>query len=420
MPSLTELQDKRMRLVTQAREALDEISANTDESRSAELNERHDNIMAEFDTLEALIKKEERFAEIQARVDEVRENRRPRQDGRTDEVDPEAPTYRGVFAKIICGTNPYDLSAEERALLRKGEVNFNAESRAQTVGTAAAGGYTVPVELANELVKSMLAWGPMYDDNVARVINTPSGHTIKLTTVNDTASTAEPRAEMTAITDDGGKDVVFGQKQIDAYVYDTEFVKWSFELDADGIFAMEALLADLLGERLARIANYYLTLGDGSGEPNGVVTASTLGKTAAGAAAITSDELIDLEHSVGRAYRKAPKVAFMFNDLTLKAVRKLKDAENRYIWTAGDIRGSHPEMLLGYRIHINDQMADIATGNKTVLFGDFGKYLVRKVGGVPAMAVMRERFWPDLGIAGLIRFDGELLDTAAVKHLIQA
>jgi hypothetical protein len=36
------------------------------------------------------------------------------------------------------------------------------------------------------------------------------------------------------------------------------------------------------------------------------------------------------------------------------------------------------------------------------------------------IGVMRERFWPDLGIAGLIRFDGELADTAAVKHLIQA
>jgi hypothetical protein len=34
--------------------------------------------------------------------------------------------------------------------------------------------------------------------------------------------------------------------------------------------------------------------------------------------------------------------------------------------------------------------------------------------------VLRERFWPDLGIAGLVYFDGELGDTAAVKHLIQA
>jgi HK97 family phage major capsid protein len=416
--NLTELQDKRMRLVTQAREALDEIQANTDESRATELEQRHDNIMAEFDAVEANIKREERHAEIQARIDEVREQRRPDQSKREGEVDPAAPTYRSVFAKVVCGASVMeDLSAEERAILKRGVTEF--EGRAQVTGTTTAGGYTVPVELANELIKSMLAWGPMYDSDVARIITTPSGNRINLTTVNDTASTAEPHTEAAALTDDGGKDVTFGQKFIEAYVYDTEFVRWSFELDADGIFAMESLLSDLLGERLGRIANHYLTIGDGTGEPNGVVTASTLGKTAAGAAAITTDELIDLEHSVNRAYRKAPKVAYMMNDLTLKAVRKLKDAENRYIWSAGDIKGTHPATLLGYNIHINDSMADIATGNKTVLFGDFGKYLVRKVGS-PVMGVMRERFWPDLGIAGLIRFDGELLDTAAIKHLIQA
>jgi hypothetical protein len=44
---------------------------------------------------------------------------------------------------------------------------------------------------------------------------------------------------------------------------------------------------------------------------------------------------------------------------------------------------------------------------------------VRKV-GAPVIGVMRERFWPDLGIAGLIRFDGELSDVAAVKHLKNA
>ena len=62
---------------------------------------------------------------------------------------------------------------------------------------------------------------------------------------------------------------------------------------------------------------------------------------------------------------------------------------------------------------------DAGTGNKTVVFGDFSKYFVRKVGS-PIIGVLRERFWPSLGIAGLIRLDGELADAAAVKHLIQA
>ena len=85
----------------------------------------------------------------------------------------------------------------------------------------------------------------------------------------------------------------------------------------------------------------------------------------------------------------------------------------------GDIRTSVPGTLLGSPYSVNQAMASLGTGNKPVVFGDFGKYYVRKV-GAPIIGVMRERFWPDLGIAGLIRFDGELGDTAAVKHLVNA
>ncbi len=96
-------------------------------------------------------------------------------------------------------------------------------------------------------------------------------------TVDDTAVTAEAHTEAAPITDDGGKDVVFGQKNLDAYSFDTEFIRWSWELDQDSIFNMETLLGELLGERLGRIANAQLTVGTGSSAPHGVVTASTLG-----------------------------------------------------------------------------------------------------------------------------------------------
>jgi HK97 family phage major capsid protein len=144
-----------------------------------------------------------------------------------------------------------------------------------------------------------------------------------------------------------------------------------------------------------------------------------MGKTAASATAIASDEIIDLIHSVDPAYRGAPKVGFMFNDLTLAAIRKLKDGQGNYLWQMGDVKNGVPGTLLGYRYWINQAMDSIATAKKTMLFGDFGKYYVRKVGS-PTIGVLRERFWPDLGVAGLIRFDGELGDTAAVKHLLQA
>lgn len=422
--SVTELQEKRGRLVTQAREALDEITKNTDEARSAELDKRHDDIMAEFDKIEKQIEREERQAAIEARFEERarkdRENKRPGNDGESRGQDKgEELEYRSVFYKFLAsGADLGELDAEERAVLKAG-VQSAKDFRMQTTGTNTAGGYTVPVELANFIVKTMKDWGPMYNEDIATVISTAGGNIINIPTVDDTAVTAEKHTEGTALTDDGGKDAAFGQRQLGAYVYDTEFVKFSMELAADSIFNMEALLGSLLGERLGRIANRELTVGDGVGDPNGVVTASTLGKTATAAAALTADELIDLQHSVNAAYRRSPKTRWQFADLTLAAIRKLKDAENRYIWTMGDIQKGEPGTLLGYRYEINDDVPLIAAGAKPVIFGDFSKYFVRKVGS-PVIGVLRERFWPDLGIAGLIRFDGELGDSAAIKHLVMA
>ena len=56
----------------------------------------------------------------------------------------------------------------------------------------------------------------------------------------------------------------------------------------------------------------------------------------------TFDELIDLEHSVDPLYRAAPTCRFMFNDGVLKALRKLKDGQGRYIWQPPDVKAGQP------------------------------------------------------------------------------
>lgn len=420
--TIKDMQEKRGKLVAQAREALEEIRKNTDQARAAELEKRHDDIMADFDKIEKDIEREQRMAAAEARInaaaEEERKAKRPtgedtEQRGRSEGDKPE---YRSVFYKFLASGASLDaLDAEERSILRAGVVQ-DMEKRIQTGGSNSAGGYTVPVELQNMLVRAMKAWGPMYDGNIISELNTSSGNALPIPTTDDTGNTGVQGTEGTALTDDGSADAVLGQKQLEAYDYNTKFVKWSWQLAADSIFNVEALLGDLLGERLGRLANAQLTTGTGTSAPNGIVTASTLGKTAASSSAIASDELIDLLHSVDPAYRQSPKVGWMFNDQTLASIRKLKDGQGNYLWQMGDITKGQPASLLDYRYNINQAVAGIATGNKAVIFGDFGKYWVRKV-GAPVIGVLRERFWPDLGIAGLIRFDGELLDAAAVKHL---
>lgn len=420
----SELRAKQHALLVDAEQVRSEISDDTPAERVTELEARFDTIMAEHDGLNERIEREERLEkarEAAERREEEARNRRPRgengsvQGNRGGEPISEVDAFRSFMQ---WGRN--GVSDEERAVLRALRPQaFQAEGRAQSL-TDAEGGYTVPQGFMPELIKSMKAWGPMLDPGITRELVTATGNQIEIPTTNDTSNVGVRLAENTGATSEG--DVVFGQKLLDAYKYSSGPIKVSRELLQDSAFDMGSILNDLMGERIARKVNTDLTTGDGSGDPNGIVTASTLGKTAAAVAAITADELIDLYHSVDPAYRANPGCRFMLNDSTLAAVRKLKDGQGQYLIN-GLRDGAGMINLAGIAVpySINQAMASLATGNKTVLFGDFNKYIVRRVREFVVRRSDELYLEADQAVfVGFARFDGELLDTAAVKHLIQA
>ena len=409
------LREQMANIATEARSKLAEVTNETPEARAAEIEREFDAMMADHDKLGARAERMEKADAAIRSANAVDLSKRPEFEARqAPAVDAgEAVSYRQAFYSMIANGGIDGLDNEARNVLRQSEV------RAQTAGTTTAGGYTVPTELASFIDKAMAASGPMYDSNLFTVLNTTGGNTFNIPTVDDTAVTAGAHTEGGTVTDDGGKDVTFGQKQLGAFAFDTEWVRWSYELANDSILNVEALLGELLGERLGRIANSKLTTGSGSSDVEGIVTNSGLGKTAAAVAAVTADEIIDLIHSVDPAYRASASTAIMMNDSTLAAVRKLKDGNGNYLWQMGNYQAGVPQNILGYNVVVNQAMASLATGNKVMLFGDMSKYYVRKVGG-PSLFVARERFAPDYGILGYARFDGVLANTAAVKHLITA
>lgn len=423
--TLKELQEKRDKLIADARSTLEEIRANTDEARAIELEQRHDTIMAELDTLDAKIAREERQAKIERDAEERREQqlragRPPFQSATSGEgQEGDAAEYRTAFHEYLRAEGQVALLAPEtRAVLQRGfRAIAKGEQRAQTT-TNAAGGYTVPIELQAEIIRTMKMFGPMYDPGVTREIVTSGGYSMPFPTVDDTANTGAAATQGTPLTDDGSGDVTFGQKYLDAYSFATPWLLVSKELADDSLFAMEALLGSLLGERLGRLANAQLTTGTGSSAPNGIVTATAAGKTAASTTAFTADEIIDLEHSIDPAYRASDRFGYMFSDPVLAAIRKLKDGQGNYLWQAGNVQMGVPAMLNGRRYWINQAMSQtFTTGQKLILCGDFGRYFVRKVGAPLIGAIQDKDFWPGFGIAGWIRFDGELMDAAAMKHL---
>ena len=422
MATIKELREQQARIATNARAKLDEIKDDTPADRAAEIEREFDAMMAEHDKLEEKIQRQMKLEAAEARSN-AGDPRRPLGENGEDrggEGGEAKPVYKDVFMKAI-RHGAASLSAEERGVLMEGRTDVPAEVRAQSVGTDAAGGYTVPTEFSGEIDRAMAAWGPMWDPGVARELVTSNGRRLEWPTVDDTAKTGRIKAENAAVDDDGTDDVVFGEKLLDAYVYDTGMVRVPLELLQDSAFNMEALLNDLFGERLGRLANTTLTTGTGISQPNGVVTASSLGKTAASGTAITADELIDLQHAVDPAYRASPLARWMFNDSTLAAIRKLKDGDGNYLWQMGDVRVGEPAQILGHPYSVNQAMASIGLSAKCVIFGDFSRYVVRKVMGFQVIT-LRERYAENfqIGLVGFKRFDGELLNTAAVKHLINA
>lgn len=420
---LTQYYEERGQLVTEARDLLTQAEKETDTTKATELEQRHDQVMAKVDALDQKIAREERTAAAERSDEERRSRNRPRgrdvehrgQEGGDEEKDAEQlqAEYRDAFYAMLSeGGDIGALETEQRALLRRGYV----ENRTQTAGTAGAGGYTVPTTLANRIVEVMKDWGPMYDGAIIDEMVTSSGNPFDIPTNDDTAKSSAALAEGADLTDDDSGDLVFGEASLAAFVYATPWLKISFELLQDSAFNIEQFVARKLGERLGRGANGKLTVGTGTNEPRGVVVASALGKTAASATAIAADELIDLQHSVNAAYRRSPFCRWMFADTTMASIRKLKDGQGNFLWQMGDVRVGAPDLILGKPYSVNDDVPAIATGNRAVIFGDFSRYTVRKVGS-PLIGTVRERFWPKVGMAGLIRYDGDLLDSNAVKHL---
>lgn len=319
--------------------------------------------------------------------------------------------YRDAF-KTWFTKGDSALTSEERALLSE-----KRGTNTQIGGTTTLGGYTIDTELLPELVKSLKDYSGIYQ--AARLRPTAQGNTLYVATLDDTTTEASLITEGSAIT---VQDLTFGQKQLDAYAYKS-LMKVSWELMQDSSFSMEAEIRDAMGPRFGRALNSSCTTGTGSAQPNGVVTASTLGKTTAAATAFTFAEITDLIHSVDPAYRMSPKCGFMFNDVVLAAIKKLAvgSADARSLWMPS-YREGDPDRIEGYPYWINQGMdSTIDTASKIMLFGDFDQYTIRLVQNLLIIR-LNERF-ADNGITGFVgymRWDGELLNTAAVKHMLTA
>jgi HK97 family phage major capsid protein len=395
VPTSLALREKRANLWSQMTEILDRSK---DGDLSAEDDAVYTAAEADLDKVSRDIDRQERY------------------EGRSRDLGAPVTTADG-------GPSPDDTrKAAYEAYMRGGPESLNSEQRtalveerAQAAGTNSAGGFFVPPAYRDEFIITMKAYGAV--QNFAQVITTDTGANFQWPTMNDTSNVGVILAENTAMAE---LDLTIGTASLNAYMYTSKLTRVSFQLAQDSAFDIENVVQTAHAERIARIMNQHFTTGTGTAQPLGIVAGATTGVTAASATAITSDEMISLQHSVDPAYRASSRAQYMMSDAALANVRKLKDTVGQYIWQPSYQAGV-PSSLAGYPVVINNDMAVPATGVKSVLFGDFyAGYVIRLVTGLQRL-VLVERYAEYLqnAYASYLRADGTVQNTSAYKALAQ-
>lgn len=314
--------------------------------------------------------------------------------------------------------------------LRGGDNALNAEEWAivratMSTTTGSEGGFTVQTDVATKLLDALKAFGGMR--SVATVLRTEKGNAMSFPTSDGTAETGEWIAENVTAT---AADPTFGTKSLPVYKASSKVVAIPFELLQDSSIDVEAFVQMRLATRLGRISNTGYTVGTGTGQPTGLVTAATTGFTAANATSqvttVTYASLVELIHSIDPAYRNLGNCGWMMNDSSVKKLRQILDLQGRPIFVPGYEVGNpgvQPDRLLGHNITVNQDFASMAASAKSIAFGDFSFYMIRD-----AMDISMFRFADSpyiklgqIGFLAWMRTGGNLIDVGgAVKLFVNA
>lgn len=290
--------------------------------------------------------------------------------------------------------------------------------------TTGAGGNTVPTTFYERLMAHLIEVSAILQAG-ATVLRTDGGESIQVpkTTSHSTAVLTAEAASLSA------SDPAFGQATLGAYKYGV-LIQVSRELIDDSGVDLEGYLAMQAGRALGNAFGADAITGNGSSKPTGLLNNTTLGATGPtgangglGATSATAnsggDFLIDLFYSVIAPYRASRSAAWLVRDSTMAVIRKVKDTTGQYMFQPSLVAGT-PDTLIGKPIYTDPFMPAIATGAKSIAFGDISQFFVRMVGGVRFERSDDYAFANDLvTFRAVLRADSILVDqTGAVKHFI--
>lgn len=312
------------------------------------------------------------------------------------------------------------------AYLRQGDDDglrgLALEGKAMSTAVAADGGYLVDPQTA-DAIRSML----VATSSLRAVANVVQVEAVSFDVLVDRSEVGSGWATETAAQAETATPVI---ERISIKLHELSAMpKASQRLLDDSAFDVEGWLAGKIATRFIRAESAAFVSGDGVDKPRGILlpakvanaswTWGSLGYVPTGAAADfaaanASDCIVNLVYALGAAYRA--NGTFVMNSKTAGAVRKMKDADGRFMW--GDsLQSGQPPQLMGYPVLVCEDMPDVAANAYPIAFGDFAAgYTVAER---PDLRILRDPFSakPHVLFYASKRVGGDITDFAAIKLL---
>ena len=296
------------------------------------------------------------------------------------------------------------------------------EGKAMSTAVAADGGYLVDPQTA-DTIRTML----VSTSSLRAISNVVQVEATSFDVLIDRSEVGSGWATEVAATSETATPTI---ERISIKLHELAAMpKASQRLLDDSAFDVEGWLAGKIATRFIRAEAAAFINGDGVDKPKGILlpakvanaswTWGSLGYIPTGAAADFAttnavDCIISLVYALGAEYRA--NATFIMNSKTAGAVRKMKDADGRFMWSDG-LAASEPARLMGYAVQICEDMPDIAANAYAMAFGDFiAGYTIAER---PDLRILRDPFSakPNVLFYASKRVGGDVTDFAAIKLL---
>lgn len=138
--------------------------------------------------------------------------------------------------------------------------------------------------------------------------------------------------------------------------------------------------------------------------------------TAKSGAAITPDELIDLQEKIPDVYQAS--AIWIMNKTTRTAIRKLKDNDGNYILNK-DASSKWGYTLFGKDVYVSDNMPEITASKTAIYYGDMSGLAV-KLSEEVSIQVLREKFATQhaIGVVGWVELDAKVENEQKLAKLV--